>query len=127
MKKARQASEGKQLSAGRRYSHIWWRPRPTGTPRVQLHGFTQQLVRDWFRAAGYEHSGPPTAVGEGRRLSGHCYIERKAVVWHEPPWHGQASDQALVHLAVPGKQNQRRERLEKAEGAVSLKKGCVKF
>lgn len=103
LKRARQASAGKQLSAERCYSHVWWRPRRTGISRIQFHGLTQQLVRDWFRAAGYEHGSPPTAVGEGRRLSGHCYIERKAVVWHEPPWDGQASDQALVHLAVSAK------------------------
>lgn len=98
-----QASE--RLSSGRRYLRVWGRPRGTGIPRVQFYWFTQQLVRHWFRAAGYEHGGPPTAIGEGRRLSGHCYIERKAVVWHEPPWDGQASDQAFVHLAVSAKQN----------------------
>lgn len=40
-RKALQASAGKRLSAGRPYSHVWWRPRHTGIARIQLYGFTQ--------------------------------------------------------------------------------------
>lgn len=84
------------------HSPIRWWSWSIGTPSIHLDGFSQQFIRVGG-ATGNElgQRRRTTAICEGWRLPGHCYIKREAVIWHKPSWAREASCQTLIHLTIP--------------------------